>query len=72
MTELLKKALNAVEQLPVEEQDRFAKLILMEITSESKWERLFADSQNVLAQLAREALSEYHEGKTDILDTDKL
>jgi len=64
MTQLLEKALNAVAKLPPAEQDAVAAILLEELASEQKWSELFAQSQDVLAQLANEALAEDGAGKT--------
>ncbi|MFQ5875236.1 MAG: hypothetical protein ACE5JL_15755 [Dehalococcoidia bacterium] len=42
------------------------------MTSERRWEKLFADSPDVLASLSDEALAEHHRGCTQQLDPDKL
>jgi TRAP-type C4-dicarboxylate transport system substrate-binding protein len=43
-----------------------------EIISEKKWEKLFADSEDVLDQLADEALSEHAKNTTKPLDSPSL
>ena len=72
MTKLLEKALAEVSKLPKKEQDVLATWILEELASEQRWERAFAESSNVLDQLADEALAEHREGRTKRLDPDKL
>jgi hypothetical protein len=47
-------------------------LLLDEINSEKKWEKKFAETEDVLEKLAREALKEYEKGKTTALDVEKL
>ena len=64
MTQLLEKALREVAKLPPSEQDAVAAILLEELATEQKWSELFADSQNLLAQLADEALAEDRSGKT--------
>jgi hypothetical protein len=64
MTQLLEKALREVAKLPPSEQDAVAAILLEELASEQKWSELFADSQDLLAQLAGEALAEDRSGKT--------
>ena len=68
MTKLFEKAIKAVSELPESEQDGVASLIFDELASEKKWGGLFAASQDKLANLAKEALSEYVSGKTRPLD----
>jgi len=71
MTALLEKAMNRINALPPEEQDAVASLILEEIESEKRWDKLFAGSQGQLAQLAAQAISEYEAGKTKPLDPER-
>jgi len=70
-TELLEKVFAEVTKLPPEEQDVLAAWILEELASERRWETLLANSEDVLAQLADEALTEHREGRTRTLDPDK-
>lgn len=72
MTKLLEQALSALSQLPENEQDAIASLILEEIASEERWNQAFANSQIQLAQLANEALAEFQQGKTQPLNFSKL
>jgi hypothetical protein len=72
MTQLLERALAKVAQLPDKEQDVIATLILEEIASEERWEKSLAGSQDVIEQLAEEALAEYCQGKTTVLNPDLL
>jgi len=64
MTALLEKAFRQASALPKQEQEAIGALILEEIASESRWDAQFADSQDALARLAEEAVSEFNEGKT--------
>ena len=64
MTQLLKEALNEVAKLPPSEQDALAAILLEELASEKKWSELFAQSQDLLANLAEQALAEHRAGKT--------
>ena len=68
MTESLQQAFDAASQLPVPDQDAFAKWILSELESESKWAELFGKSQDALAKLAGDALAEHSRGETKELD----
>ena len=72
MTKLLEKAFNKASKLPEIEQNAIAKWLLGELESETKWERLFAESEDILEKLADEALAEHAQGKTKPLDIDKL
>ncbi len=62
MTDLLKKAFDAVSALPPESRDALAKMILAEIEDEKRWDEAFAKSQDKLAALADEAIAEYRAG----------
>lgn len=64
MTELLKKAFDAVSKLPPKTQDAIAARVLMELEDESRWDEAFAESEDKLAQMADEAIEEFLAGKT--------
>ncbi len=64
MTELLKKAFDAVSALPPERQNAVAEMILAEIEDEKRWDEAFARSQDKLASLADEAIAEHRAGKS--------
>jgi len=72
MTQLLEKAFSQASQLPELQQNIFAKWIMEELLAEKKWDCLFSESEDLLAELADEALSEYEQGKTRIMDVDAL
>jgi len=71
MTKLLEKAFVEVSKLPEIEQNKVAKWLLDELASEKRWEKAFAESEDVLSQLADEAI-EHRQGKTEPLDLDSL
>lgn len=68
MTELLEKAFARVAELPALEQNIFANWILEELASEQRWQDIFAASEDTLAQLAAEALVEFENNETELLD----
>ncbi|MBD2410624.1 hypothetical protein FACHB389_17570 [Nostoc calcicola FACHB-389] len=68
MTKLLEQAIARVKQLPETEQDAIAALILEELEDEARWDKAFAQSHDVLAELAAAALAEDQAGKTQELD----
>ena len=72
MNTRLEEAFAQASQLPPEEQEALAALLLDEIASERLWDQAFAQSQNQIAKLADEALTEFKEGKTVLLDEEKL
>jgi len=61
MSKLLEKAFNEIKKLPEFEQNVFARWILEELEAEKKWDKLFAKSEEILEELAEEALKEYRE-----------
>ncbi|MBW1974371.1 MAG: hypothetical protein JRI45_02210 [Deltaproteobacteria bacterium] len=72
MTKLLKKAFEEASKLPELEQNALARWLIDEIIAEKKWEKAFAESEDLLEKLADEALAEYAEGKTKLLNTTQL
>ena len=72
MTQLLDKAFEAASKLSELEQNALAQWLIDEIISERKWEKVFAESEDVLDKLADEALAEHAQGKTKTLDIDRL
>ncbi|MBU7581911.1 MAG: hypothetical protein KAF91_03210 [Nostoc sp. TH1S01] len=72
MTELLEYAISRLENLPDDEQDAIAAMILEEIEDERRWDEAFASYPDLLAKLASEAIAEFHAGKTQELDPEKL
>jgi hypothetical protein len=72
MTRLLEKAFSEAAKLPPEEQDALAKWLLEEMESERRWQIAFANSLDLLEQLADEALAEHRAGETEELDPDEL
>jgi hypothetical protein len=72
MTKLLQEVFEKVSQLPEDEQESFAALMLHELESEQRWQELFAQSQDALAKMANQALAEHRTGKTKPLDPDSL
>ncbi|NEQ75358.1 MAG: hypothetical protein F6K24_46135 [Okeania sp. SIO2D1] len=68
MTNVLEQALTKLSQLPENQQEAIAYLILAEIEDEKRWAENFANSQDQLAQLAEEAIAEFKQGKTKPLN----
>jgi|LakMenEpi03Aug12_release.lakeMendotaPanAssembly.Ray.scaffolds.fasta_scaffold278701_4 methylase of polypeptide subunit release factors len=67
MTQALQAAVASASQLPPEEQDALAALLVAEMESEQRWNELFANSQTTLAQLAQQALVEHEAGLSEPL-----
>lgn len=72
MTQQLEQAFAEASKLSVEDQIAFAAWIRAELDSESRWTELFAQSSDMLARLADEALDEYESGETLPLEPQKL
>ncbi len=71
MTKLLEQAMQRVAQLPEDEQDAVAALVLAELESEGRWDKGFAENQDTLAELAAEAAQLDEEGATKPLEFDR-
>ena len=72
MTELLEQAIEHLRTLDADKQDAIATLIMEELEDEAKWDASFASSQNLLADLAAEAMAEYNAGQTQVLNPETL
>jgi hypothetical protein len=72
MTKALDEAFKEAAKLAPSGQDALAEAILTEIRSDEEWEKLLAQSPDVLERLADEALDEHQTGRTQPLDPDKL
>ncbi len=72
MTTLLEEVFARVARLPEEEQNAIARWLMEELASEHKWESLLAGSQDKLASLADQALSDYRQGRPSRLDPKAL
>ena len=72
MTQQLENAIKKLAKLPEKEQNVMARWIMEEINSDKKWDELFADSEDGLKTLAKEALDDFDKGKTKTLDVNKL
>ncbi|CAN5822341.1 hypothetical protein BH24DEI2_BH24DEI2_20610 [soil metagenome] len=70
MTKLLEKAFSEASKLSEREQNAIAEVVLAELASEERWNELFAGSQDLLAELAEEALAEHRAGETEPVDCD--
>ena len=71
MTELLKEAMRRVSELPDEQQDAVAALVLAELESEGRWDDAFAGSQDLLESLASEATLLDKKSETTTLNFDE-
>ena len=67
MTKLLEKAFAEASKLPEIEQNKVARWLLEELASEKRWEKAFSESEDVLNQLADEALKEHRQGQAVIV-----
>jgi hypothetical protein len=61
-----------VSRMRDDERDRFVDMMLAEIESEEKWTRLFDSSQDVLKEMADEAVRQFELGQTKPLDPDAM
>lgn len=72
MTTRLEQAFAEASKLPPTEQDAVADWLLAELESERRWNQLFSDSQDILSELASEALAEHRSGQTKDLDPEQI
>ena len=72
MTQLLEKALIEVYKLPPELQDFIAAIILEELEDERRWDKTFAESQDLLTKLAEEARGDIKAGRVKQMGIDEL
>lgn len=72
MTRLLEEAFRKASELSEAEQDALAASILADLEDERRWSEAFANSQDLLAELAAEARKEYRAGRTLPLDPDRM
>lgn len=72
ITELLEQAIAQLKTLPTDKQDAIKILILEELEDEAKWDAAFASSQNLLADLAAEAMAEDNADQTQVLNPENL
>ena len=72
MNTRLEEAFAQASQLSPDEQEALAALLLDEIASERLWDQAFGQSQNQLGKLADEALTEFQEGRTVLLDEEQF
>lgn len=71
MTKALEQAFREASKLSEPEQDALAEAIRMEILAEEDWEESFMKSQEVLEDLAEEALTEHRKGQTRPISSKK-
>ena len=72
MTKLLEKAFKKASELPDVEQNVIGRWLLEELESERKWDRAFAESEDILVRLADEAIEAKNKGEIKSLDLDRL
>ena len=72
MTQLLEKAFSEASMLPELQQNILARWIIDELLAEKKWDLLFSETEDELAELADEALREHEQRRTQIMNLDEL
>jgi aspartate/glutamate racemase len=72
MTKLLKQAIAKIKTLSADQQDSIAQIILEELEDEHRWDDSFARSEDLLAELAAEAMTEHRAGKSQELNPETL
>ena len=72
VTTLLEKAFEKIAGLPEIEQNIYAKNLLDEVASEKRWDRDFSESEDLLSQMADDALDALKKNHTKPLTQDQL
>ena len=72
MTQLLERAIVAVQRLPDAQQDALATLLLEEIADDEHWDEQFAQSQDKLARLAAKAREDVQAARVATVGIDEL
>jgi hypothetical protein len=74
MSQLMEQAIQKVKQLPKQDQESIASIILQEIESQQRWAELFArsESADLLSRMADETLAETRAGHARKLDVNEL
>jgi hypothetical protein len=68
MTTALQDAFDQASALPAAQQETLAAILLEEIASEKRWQKVFSESQDTPASMAAEAIAEDERGETCDLD----
>jgi len=72
VTQLLQRALAAVQKLSSSEQDAIAAIIIDELEDEKLWDEAFAQSQESLSRLVEKARADVRAGKIKNMGFDEL
>jgi len=73
MGQLLERAIEEARKLSDEDQEALAALMLEEIEEERRWDELFSRPPSpALERMIEKALEDYHAGRTEPLDPDKI
>lgn len=74
MSQLMEQAVAKAFQLPEEDQDAIASILLQLIESEQRWSQLFSHpkSANLLSRMADQALANARAGNVRVLDLEEL
>ena len=74
MSELIEQVIQKIKQLPEQDQESIASIILQEIESEHRWDKLFGrpESADILSRMADKALAEVRAGRATPLDVNAL
>jgi hypothetical protein len=74
MSKLMDQAFHKAKELPEQDQESIASIILQEIEPEHRWDELFARPElaDILSRMADEALAEARAGRARKLDVNEL
>ena len=71
MTDMLKQAIDAIERLPLREQDAIASIILEEVADQERWANRFSRTQPQLDQLAQAVQTDFIAGRVRDMNLDE-
>ena len=72
MTKMLENAIARIKNLPDDEQDSVAQIILEELDDEKLWNEQFANSQDKLSAMAKKVKEDIAGGRTTKAGWDEL
>ncbi len=72
MTPLLEQAYAEIAKLSPDQQDEFARWMLAQLANMQQWNKSAEATADSLEWMADQALADFHAGRTEELDPDKL
>ncbi|QDT69780.1 hypothetical protein MalM25_27210 [Planctomycetes bacterium MalM25] len=72
MTKTLEAAIERLRELPEEQQESLARILLEEIEAHDEWDASTGANPQRVAEISTEVRAAYHRGECEPLDPDKL